>query len=217
MLLLVFFYFPLYIILDNAVKNRWRLIERFAGKDRSSRSLMKLRQEIIDTADDNELVDHSVVGYSHVEHEHCHYYVWDNNYLPCPKMVAPMVLQQHEHNCDHEAGHAASEHDVSVDNCEENTVSTPAQISSGINIDKAEVKEGCFEDNWVDDINQIAQLHIRDEEKTMMMVVTPSPRTPTSPMIPVEHLLSQSNADNYCSTLGSNKPTPRCRKVSLQC
>eukprot|EP01036_Dinobryon_divergens_P036157 gene36157-47009_t len=69
---------------DNAVKNRWRLIERFAGKDRRSRSRVKPRQ-LIDTVDDNALVDS--VGYSHVEHEHCHY-DWHNYYLPVS--IVPM-------------------------------------------------------------------------------------------------------------------------------
>ena len=97
-------------------------------------------QQVIGTADDNELVDG--VGYSHVEHEHCHY-DGHNYYLPVSvsRMVAPMIWHQH---CDHEVERSACEHDVSVD-CEENISPSPDIIG----IDTAKDKVGCFKDDWV--------------------------------------------------------------------
>eukprot|EP01036_Dinobryon_divergens_P035893 gene35893-46597_t len=129
----------------NAVKNRWRLIERFAGKDRRSHSRMK-PQQLIDTVDKNELIG----------------------------MVAPMVLHHHcnYHGVEHSSEH---DHDSSVD-CEGRNPHTEAKV-------------GCFEDDWVDDITQMAQLHIPIEEKACdAMMVTPSPRTPIIPILSVDDL-----------------------------
>ena len=126
---------------DNAVKNRCRSIEKNLVTER--RSCSKINQQKIDIE--------SVV-YSHFGQKHCIYDQHD--YRPVSKMVAPMDLHQH---CDHEV-EQASEDEFSVD-CEENNPST------GTVIDNADAKIGWLEDDWVDDINQIAQLDIINEEK----------------------------------------------------
>ena len=124
-----------------------------------------------------------------------------------------MDLHQH---CDHEV-EQTSKNDFSMDYEDNN---------SSADIDKAEAKIGWFEDGWVDDIIQIAQLDIPNEEKTCdaTNMVTPSPRKPITPTFTVDNLLhsmfSRINVSyptldiNYMS-IGSNKPIPRLRTVSL--
>lgn len=204
------FVYNIIIAQDNAVKNRFRSIEKNPVKER--RSCFRIKPKIIDTADDKELIER--FGYSHDEHEHCHY-DWQNNNSSVTSMVAAMDLHQH---CDHEV-EQTSKNDFSVD-CEENN-------STSADINKAEAKIGWFEDGWVDDIIQIAQLDIPNEEKACdaTNMVTPFSRNPITPTFTVDNLLhsmfSRINV-NYPTldinnmSIGSNKPIPRFRTVSLQ-
>lgn len=194
---------------DNAVKNRFRSIEKTPAKER--RSSFRIKPQTIDTVDDKELIER--YGYSHDEHGHCHY-DWQNNYLSVSRVVVPMDLHQH---CDHEV-EQTSKNDFSMDYEDNN---------SSVDIDKAEAKIGWFEDGWVDDIIQIAQLDIPYEEKACdaTNLVSPSPRNPITPTFTVDNLLhrmfSRINV-NYPTldinnmSIDSNKPIPRFRTVSLQ-
>eukprot|EP01036_Dinobryon_divergens_P027904 gene27904-36760_t len=100
-----------------------------------------------------QIIDFESFAYSHFGQEHC-IYDKHNDYRPVSRIVAPMDLHQHY---DHEV-EQASEEDFSVDG-EENNPST------GTVIDNADTKIGWFHDDWVDDINLIAQLDILNEEK----------------------------------------------------
>jgi len=194
---------------DNAVKNRFRSIENNPAKGR--RSCFRIKPQIIDTPDDKELIER--FGYSHDEHEHCNYDSQNNNHS-VSRMVTPMDLHQH---CDHEV-EQTSLNDFSVD-CKEN--------NSSADIDKAEANIGWFEDSWVDDIIQIAQLDIPNEVQACdaTNMVTPFSRNPITSTFTVDNLLqsmfsrinvSYPTLDINNASIGSNKPIARFRTVSLQ-
>ena len=144
---------------------------------------------------------------------------FEDDWLDDIVQIAQLDIRKEEKACD--AIQASEDNDFSSTDSEENNLSTDI-------LDQAEAKIGWVDDDLVGDVIHSAQLDIFKEEKKACdaMMVTPSPRNPTTPTFTVvDNLLysmcslinvSYPTLDVNNMPIGSNKPIPRYRTISLQ-
>jgi hypothetical protein len=142
---------------------------------------------------------------------------FEDDWLDDIDQIAQLDIREEEKACD---AIQASEDDFSSADSEEK------KPSSDI-LDQVEAKIGWVDNDLVGDEIHSAHLDIFNEEKNCdAMMVTPSPRNPTTPTFTVvDNLLysmcslinvSYPTLDVNNMPIGSNKPIPRYRTVSLQ-